>query len=431
MSLGLSQRLQAGIVWLGRKDLFQLYVVVYAVFYVLVSFGLEHGLGIIGFSKTPYLNGGGYLYALAFVALAFLTNRVRLSFFAFGPLTVLVLVSLFASSVIGFANHNAVTYIAAWNLYILTAILLFSLFRHNRDPEGAWRDSTGVIFSKPFLLFVLAAAFASIFSKDNQYQYVLTEVIAIYAMLIRPGLIDKGLGLLIYLMVHLGSNSGFVQVEINRASILAAGLAGLLFLIYRRYFITTVFLIFATLGGLAYAVSMDDATVESLPRNISEAIMLMKGDDIYNHVSSYQRIYEGQKVMEDFRDASTMETLFGKGLGRTVDMTGAADSTVGQHALLGVLDVHNIHFINYAILHKFGYFGLGVFGLIVIAILAMFASDFASRRLDDALMFFYFYIFYNLMFAMPASNHLIGNPLWPAFLGMLCYLRKKPRLSIP
>jgi hypothetical protein len=26
---------------------------------------------------------------------------------------------------------------------------------------------------------------------------------------------------------------------------------------------------------------------------------------------------------------------------------------------------------------------------------------------------------------MPASNHLIGNPLWPAFLGMLCHLRLK------
>jgi hypothetical protein len=34
------------------------------------------------------------------------------------------------------------------------------------------------------------------------------------------------------------------------------------------------------------------------------------------------------------------------------------------------------------------------------------------------------------MFAMPASNFLIANPLWPAFLGMLCAIRSGDRSRV-
>jgi hypothetical protein len=149
----------------------------------------------------------------------------------------------------------------------------------------------------------------------------------------------------------------------------------------------------------------------------------MKGDDIYNHISSYQRIFEGQKVMEDYQTASDTEWLFGKGLGRTVDMTGAADKTPGQHALLGALQVHNIHFLHFAVFHKFGLAGLALIVVLGGGLIWMFAVDLGSGRLDEAMLFFYFYLFYNFVFAFPASNFLIANPLWPSFLGMLCWLR--------
>jgi hypothetical protein len=45
-------------------------------------------------------------------------------------------------------------------------------------------------------------------------------------------------------------------------------------------------------------------------------------------------------------------------------------------------------------------------------------------------MFFYIYLFYNLVFAMPASNFLLANPLWPAFLGMLCAIRRSDKRPV-
>ena len=418
---------------LAGLDHFALFLAGFILLYGATSLALEHVVGIVGFAKTPYLNAGVYAYALAFACLTFVANRTTLRAAAPHPIAILVLLLLLVSAITGVANGNAQQYIVAWSLYLVTAVLMFQIFRYRRETDGPGAeagDVVGTLYSLPFLGLALVFTFLSVFAKDNHYQYVLFEVIALYSMLIRRSVIEKAIGALLYLMIHLGSNDGFVQVEINRASILAVGTVGLLFLLYRKYLVTTFFLIFVALGVIGFALSLDDATVETLPRNIKEAIYLMKGDDLYYHISSYQRVFEGQKVMEDYQDASDTEWLFGMGLGRTVDMSGAADKTPGQHALLGVLEVHNIHFLHFAVFHKFGLLGLGLLGMIVGGLIWMFIADLSTRRLDDIRMFFYFYLFYNLVFAMPASNFLIANPLWPAFLGMLCWMRRADRRSI-
>jgi hypothetical protein len=342
-----------------------------------------------------------------------------------------VIAVLFISATIGIANDNATQYIVGWSFYILSGVLAFQFFRNPNASRANGSGAVDTLFSLPFLMLALLLAFLSIFNRENHYQYVLFEVIALFAMLIRPSVIEKACGAALYVLLHLGSNEGFVQVEINRASILAVGTVGLLYLFYRRHLVVMFFLIFAVIGGLLYAVSLDDDTVDNLPRNIKEAIYLMKGDDIYNHISSYQRIFEGQKVMEDYQAASDAEWLFGKGLGRTVDMTGAADKTPGQHALLGALQVHNIHFLHFAVFHKFGLAGLALIVVLGGGLIWMFAVDLGSGRLDEAMLFFYFYLFYNFVFAFPASNFLIANPLWPSFLGMLCWLRAMKKTPAP
>lgn len=414
---------------LARLDAFGLFLAGFILAYAGASIGLEHIAGIIGFAKAPYLNAVTYLYALGFIGLGVILNRVDFRFFIPHPLAIAILAVVAIAIVTGIANQNAPQYIVAWGLYIVTGVLAFQFFRNPNGGESTADGAIRTLFSLPFLLLVLLFAFLSIFGKDNHYQYVLFEVIALYAILVRPGMIEKALGLAIYLCIHLGSNDGFVQVEINRASILAVGAVGLIYLLYRKHLVVLFFLIFAAIGGLLYALSLDDAVVEDLPRNIKEAILLMKGDDIYHHTSSYQRVYEGEKVMEDFQTATDAEWLFGKGLGRTVDMTGAADKTPGQHALLGATEVHNVHFLHFAVFHKFGYAGIALLAALGGALAWMFAVDLGLGRLGMTSMFFYFYLFYNFVFAFPASNFLIANPLWPAFFGMLCWLRAGARGS--
>ena len=325
---------------LHRMDRFGLFLVGFILAYAATSMVVEYGLGIIGFAKTPYLNGLTYLYSLGFLAIGIILNQVTFRFAVPHPYALLLMAVLFISVVIGIANHNATPYIVAWTLYMLTGILAFQFFRHPRAEISVER-ALRMIFSLPVLLVVVVFALTSIFKKDNDYQYVLVEVMALYAMLIRPRLIEKFLGLVIFVLVHFGSQDEYigVAIELNRASILAIGTIWLVYLLYRRWLILLLFSIFAVIGVLNFAVSLDDDVVQDLPRNVREAIQIMKGDPVYNHVSSYERVYEGIKVMEDYETASDTEWLFGMGLGRTVDMTAAADKTPGQHALLGATEV--------------------------------------------------------------------------------------------
>lgn len=416
---------------LQRMDRFGLFLVGFILAYAATSMVVEFGLGVIGFAKTPYLNGLTYIYSLGFIAVGIVLNQVTFRFAVPHPYALLLMAVLFISVVIGIANHNATPYIIAWTLYMLTGILAFQFFRNPRG-EISVDQALRMIFSLPMLLIVLVFTFTSIFKKDNDYQYVLVEVMALYAMLMRPRLIEKFLGLVIYGLVHLGSQDEYigVAIELNRASILAVGTIWVIYLLYRRWLILLLFSIFAVIGVLNFAVSLDDDVVQDLPRNVREAIQIMKGDPVYNHVSSYERVYEGIKVMEDYDTAGDAEWLFGMGLGRTVDMTAAADKTPGQHALLGATEVHNIHFINYAAFHKFGLAGLALLTALGIGLIWMFAVDLGTGRLNDASMFLYFYLFYNFVFAFPASNFLIANPLWPAFLGVLCWMRARQTKAI-
>jgi hypothetical protein len=409
-------------------DRFGLFILGFVALYGIISLALEHGAGMVGFAKTPYLNAGAYVYALAFALLSFVLNRVTIRAAVPHPIALLLLASVLISAIIGVANENARQYILAWSLYLVTGVLMFQVFRYRRDEDRS-AETIAALYSPAFIATVLFFAALSVSAKDNHYQFVLFEVLALYGMLFRRSVIEKVASAILYLLIHLGSNDGYVQVEINRASILAAGAVGLIYLLYRRYLVTLFFLVIAAVGLIGFALSLDGPTVDRLPRNIREAILLMKGDDIYFHVSSYQRIYEGEKVMEDYQTASDAEWLFGRGLGRTVDMTGAADKTPGQHALLGALEVHNIHFLHYAVFHKFGLMGLGVLALLAGSLIWIFAADLASGRLDHIRMFFYFYLFYNLVFALPASNFLIANPFWPAFLGVLCAMRASDNRS--
>ncbi len=62
---------------LARMEPFTLFLSGFILLYGAVSLLLEHGAGIIGFAKAPYLNAASYLYALGFVRRASSSTRSR------------------------------------------------------------------------------------------------------------------------------------------------------------------------------------------------------------------------------------------------------------------------------------------------------------------------------------------------------------------
>lgn len=72
-----------------------------------------------------------------------------------------------------------------------------------------------------------------------------------------------------------------------------------------------------------------------------------------------QRFYEAEVVSNRvlWHPDSPIITLLGHGFGALMDMTGSDDSSVTGSAALGASAVHNIHFLPYMILYRFGLVG--------------------------------------------------------------------------
>ena len=119
---------------LAEMDRFGLFLSGFIIVYAATSLAVEHVLGVVGFAKTPYLNGAAYLYTLAFIGLGILFDKVSLRFFLPHPFGLAVLAVLGISCVIGIANDNAVQYIVAWAFYILAGVLVFQFFRNPSRP---------------------------------------------------------------------------------------------------------------------------------------------------------------------------------------------------------------------------------------------------------------------------------------------------------
>ena len=73
-----------------------------------------------------------------------------------------------------------------------------------------------------------------------------------------------------------------------------------------------------------------------------------------------QRLYEAEVVSDNvlWHPDSPIITLFGHGFGALMDMTGSDDGSVTGSAVLGASAVHNIHFLPYMILYRFGLVGV-------------------------------------------------------------------------
>lgn len=85
-------------------------------------------------------------------------------------------------------------------------------------------------------------------------------------------------------------------------------------------------------------------------------------------ISIYQRVYEAEQVLASIivpQSGNLLIPLFGYGFGALIDMSNSSDEAVKENAQLGADKVHNIHFMPFMILYRFGLFGIFIFGYFI------------------------------------------------------------------
>ncbi|ADG09020.1 hypothetical protein [Caulobacter segnis] len=405
-----------------RLDSLSLYTLYYMAVVIISTVLVVYVARIQGFARIPYINGMIYA-SLGLGALFYLFTRKRVINAPRGALiTALAALPVLCSTIIGIFNQNSIIYIISWTIYTYVGALLFFTSYTDRSSD---EDSRSILTSPWLYIFACTLSIVSSISPEPLLPYPLMAAIFIFGASQNGSNTNRLASLLGLVFLHLDLTSFTPKLAMSRASLLSLVAAIGVVLLYRRRYGILLGLITCIFLAYVAAVTVDASALKPLPRNLREGAMLLRGARLEDNIATFQRFYEVEMVKRDFEGATVAEVVFGKGLGRTIDMSGSLDASVGNNALQGMRSVNNIHFLPVAVFHKYGLAGIFVIIFMILYPAKSFIKDALSGRIDDSALYLYIYIFTAIVFSASASNYFIANPYLPLAIGALAAARRK------
>lgn len=386
-----------------------------AYFYAAILLASLSGLvsaatGRSGFSITPYLNG---IFAIAiFVALSW--RIYSHSYFKIctksAPIFLTITLMLFIGPPIGIANGNPIVYIVStavywsnWALFIIYATMKSSIPNSN--------------FTRLVSNIGVASIALEVFRLGTSNE---TNLLLLTSSIVLA--INRNYRLALLCLVPFLLDLG----NLNRGTMLAATAATLATLaIYRRgtalAIILAIFLFaFLQLASTELSIWIDPTS--QLYRRLHEIQVLMSGQaNVESLIALQQRLFEIQLVNE-YTSQGWMESLFGGGFGKTIDMRGTQDVAVSYASLLGSQAVHNIHSLPHSLILRSGYLGILLLSLVVLTMSMNLYLFWKNPKGSIALAVCCIYPVTALFNALPASNYFLTDFI---IAGMITYAARE------
>ncbi|MDZ5784217.1 YveK family protein [Marinococcus luteus] len=367
-------------------------------------------LGMGGFSHTPYIRGMFILFLVLgitfiWLPLYMMNQQVEIRR---GDLAVGVIVSMFIgySTIIGMVNANTWTYILSDTAYLAAGLGIYLLTRfgdihlHMRErylvPASALLAALllGLYFLSSWVPVTLLIVFVGLF------------LYALYT--VHTGALLLQLGPLVFLLIS--SNRSLLLTVIVMVLVLL-----LVLLIKNRWKPILHFVFGFSLLGLVAVLAGDnvmailgiDFYATALGRRIEVMMGLggSSGISLGEDVTIGQRLYEVEVIVETL-GSNPLFWLFGYGAGGTIDMSGSLDPSVTSAALLGMTEVHNVHFLHGALLFRYGLFGLAVVAGLVWRLFTT-----AVKYDDHSLIFANLLALSLIVYSYSSSSYLLVEPL--------------------
>lgn len=321
-------------------------------------------LGMGGFSHTPYIRGMFILFLVLgitfiWVPLYMLNRHAELKR---GDLAIVTLISMLIgySVIIGLANANTWTYILSDTAYLITGLAIYLLTRFG-GIHLRMRDQYLAPASAVLAVLLLGLYFLS--------SWVPVTLLVVFVGLFLYALYTARTRVL---LLQLGPLA-FLLISSNRSlllTVLVMVLVLMIVMLLKNRWKPILTLVFAFSFAALAAVLAGGSVLEML--NIDfyetalgsriEVMMGMGGSSGVNldeDVTIAQRLYEVEVIVETLGN-NPLYWLFGYGAGGTIDMSGSMDPSVTSAALLGMTEVHNVHFLHGALLFRYGLFGAAV-----------------------------------------------------------------------
>lgn len=394
---------------------------------ILASALLTNILGIVGFRAMPFVRLAVVATAVIFVGVFLLHARLKPKL-ALGNLwrAVLALQLLgLVYLVLGLLRGNSKLYLVTDLVYLVMFFMTFLL--------GAWCYQIGrptFSYEKMIRVVLVLIGITSFCWVFNLQIGTPPELLILWGCALIISLAyRRHAHTLILLLAVVPQLAG-----VNRALVLAifGGLAVYFLSAALLKKIKVIVVVAALLGILASVIGGSGAIKgSSFERRIDETLSLLSASENADlPIPLQQRFYEGDLVSQDVqRSLLPISLLFGLGHGYTLDMTQSIDSSVVDSQLLGGQQTHNIHFLGYALLARFGLLGALCFVFIFLSCARRCFVLFRTQATDNTTVELLANLFVVLLFlfAAPASSFLFSSML----LGYFCGIANEARLAGP
>lgn len=393
---------------------------------VVASIVLSKFFGFVGFRAIPYVRLITVIVCGFFLFSFLMDSKFKLKtsrdnmFKLVLVLQVFSVVYLFVGLVRGNNKLYLLTDLVYLTLFFLTMLLGVRAYKKHAI------DYIHDYFVKFIIYVFFVFAFISIFKIGMPTELMIFWVCAFTISIAQKNKVQVVL-LIIGILPHLsGVNRAFVLV-------LFAALVLLFFTssLTRKVKLAVSFMIGVTVLSVVFS-STDFFQGTNLERRINETIFLaFKESQADLPIPIQQRLYEGELFFKDLQNSFIpISGLFGLGHGYTLDMTNSIDSSVVSSQLLGGEETHNIHFLHYALLARFGVLGFIVFLCIfLLAATRSFKLIKLKSSSDNNLgLLANLYIFFLFIFSIPASSFLFSSLVLGFFCGVSSQaFAKKPQ----
>lgn len=126
--------------------------------------------------------------------------------------------------------------------------------------------------------------------------------------------------------------------------------------------------------------------------------------------STGHRLFEAQRVLEEYGDADFWKRLFGHGFGATIDLSETPDATIAK-ANENIAEVRHIHIGIFAVLYRYGIVGVGIYMFFIFS-MARACFRVLKRTNSKALALSALYVLILLFDSLISFPHMMSNFLF-------------------
>jgi hypothetical protein len=306
------------------------------------------------FIKDFYAKRIMVIITIPFIVLIIVTSNIR-----FTIKKVYYLISVLFYLVISFLLKNPINYIIV-DLFTLLLPIIFIIITNNIPVE----KSSNFYLNKLYIWTLFFSVLIVSFGIKLQYSY-LSLIGIIYILFYMKLKTYKSIIFITLLPIC------FYQSLIGKNAVLLLLILILISLLVEKNTIPkwrkNIILVVMILAGFFLAIFLYDLVIQN--DAYKHFIYFLRNADFrtleFQDASTANRLFEAMTVINKFNNNNILYQFLGNGLGATLDLSSTIDSTV-LNANSDPKHVHHIHMGIFAVLHRYGLFGISIYVFFII-----------------------------------------------------------------